>query len=432
MKRLLCLFMGTAILFSGCASSQKAQIGSSEQLEQANEQENTEKVGQPDQDIQSEEEEQSEESDLYKTLLSLGNELSIVRKPSAADYSFINPGKLTELPSGMRQGDLRSSDLSGVDLKDKFEDLINADFDSKTKWPDKLPDGFDPELIMELGKNPGLGVKELHNKGITGKGIGIAIIDHGLLVDHVEYKDQLKLYEEIHCSDEKAQMHGPAVASIAVGKTVGVAPEADLYYIAETHGVYKQGDFEWDLTWLAKSIDRIVEINKILPEGEKIRVISISLGVGGKMNGYEKALTSVEKAREEGIYTVYVDSNPFMGLGRDPLENADDINSYSKGKFWSSNRYPYNNDALLVPMDSRCTASPTGTEDYVFYREGGISWSVPYVAGLYALACQVNPDITPEVFWKEAFNTSETIAINDDQKLGKIVNPIKLIEKIEE
>ena len=31
--------------------------------------------------------------------------------------------------------------------------------------------------------------------------------------------------------DPDAQMHGPAVSSIAVGKTVGVAPEADLYYI---------------------------------------------------------------------------------------------------------------------------------------------------------------------------------------------------------
>lgn len=431
MKRILCLFMGIAILLTGCTSAQTVEIESSEQLEQSEKQESTENLEQSE-EVQTEQQDQSEELDLYKTILSPDNELSIVRKPSLADYSFINPGKMTELPSGMRQGDLRSSNLSELDLKDKFEDLIKADFDSKTKWPEKLPDGFDPQLIMELGKNPGLGVRELHDKGITGKGIGIAIIDQGLLVDHIEYKDQLKLYEEIHCFDGNAQMHGPAVASIAVGKTVGVAPEADLYYIAETHGVFKQGEFEWDLTWLAKSIDRIVEINRILPEGEKIRVISISLGIGGGMNGYEKALTSVEKAKQEGIYTVYVDSNPFKGLGREPLENADDINSYSKGKSWSSNRYPYNNDKLLVPMDSRCTASPTGTDDYVFYREGGISWTVPYAAGLYVLACQVNPDTTPEIFWKEALSTGETVSVNNEDKLGKIVNPAKLIEKIEE
>lgn len=79
---------------------------------------------------------------------------------------------------------------------------------------------------MELGKNPGLEIRELHKLGITGKGIGIGVIDQALLVDHVEYKEQLKLYEEIHSIDENAVMHGPADgASIAVGKSVGVAPK---------------------------------------------------------------------------------------------------------------------------------------------------------------------------------------------------------------
>ncbi|MDF2989213.1 MAG: hypothetical protein K0R50_4723, partial [Eubacterium sp.] len=202
-------------------------------------------------------------------------------------------------------------------------------------------------------------------------------------------------------------------------------PEADLYYIAEIHGIIgEDGNFKWDLTWLAKSIDRVVEVNRMLPKDRKIRVISISLGIGSSLNGYEKALTAIEKAKKEGIYTVYVDSNPYMGLGRDPLKSADDINSYTAGLFWK--KYPYNNTELLIPMDSRCTASPTGQKDYVFYREGGMSWSVPYVAGLYALACQVNPKITPELFWKEAMNTGDY----NTEKLGKIVNPAKLIDNI--
>ncbi len=220
-------------------------------------------------------------------------------------------------------------------------------------------------------------------------------------------------------------MHGPAVASIAVGKSVGVAPEADLYYIAETHGEFSEGEFKWDLTWLAKSIDRIVEVNKTLPKSKKIKVISISLGIGSTMNGYEKAFESIEKAKKEGIYTVYVGSDPFLGLGRNPLKSADDINSYTLGLFLQK-QPGYNNTQVLIPMDSRCTASPTGVNDYVFYRESGMSWSVPYVAGLYALACQVNPDITPETFWKEATKTS---SINKD-KLGKIINPVKLIDSI--
>ncbi len=63
-----------------------------------------------------------------------------------------------------------------------------------------------------------------------------------LLVDHQEYRDRIRLYEEINIDKgTPAQMHGAAVASIAVGKTVGVAPEADLYYIAKFNTDFKEG-----------------------------------------------------------------------------------------------------------------------------------------------------------------------------------------------
>lgn len=158
-----------------------------------------------------------------------------------------------------------------------------------------MPYSFKPKKIMELGKSPGLGIKKLHKTGVTGKGVGIAIIDQALLVDHVEYKDNIKLYEEIHCSDKTAQMHGPTVASIAVGKNTGVAPEADLYYIAETHGTYNDKQFDWDFTWVAKSIDRILGVNKSLPKDNKIRVISISVGWTESQKGYDEVTAAVNR-----------------------------------------------------------------------------------------------------------------------------------------
>lgn len=84
-------------------------------------------------------------------------------------------------------------------------------------------------------------------------------------------------------------------------------------------------------------------------------------------------------------------------------------------------------------MDSRCIAGPTRNEDYVFYRSGGLSWTVPYLAGLYALCCQVNPDITPEQFLAEVMATGDTIPIVKDgqtNQLGTISNPERLIEKL--
>ena len=41
-----------------------------------------------------------------------------------------------------------------------------------------------------------------------------------------------------------------------------------------------------------------------------------------------------------------------------------------------------------------------------------MSWAVPYVAGVYALAVQVDPAITPERFWALAVRTGRTIELN--------------------
>ena len=81
-------------------------------------------------------------------------------------------------------------DLSKLDLSSRYNDLKYAEFNTSTVWPDKskLPKKFKPEKIMEVGKNPGLGLKKLHLQGINGKDVSIAIIDQTLLLSHVEYQ----------------------------------------------------------------------------------------------------------------------------------------------------------------------------------------------------------------------------------------------------
>ena len=60
---------------------------------------------------------------------------------------------------------------------------------------------------MALGKNPGLGVRALHEMGYTGAGVRIAIINQGLNPDYMEYADNLMGYEYVH-SLKGASMHG--------------------------------------------------------------------------------------------------------------------------------------------------------------------------------------------------------------------------------
>lgn len=374
--------------------------------------------------------------------LDLGN--PIKAKPSPATSTGVDikdsfPVYKEDMSVGF-QVDLRCSDLTRFDLSDKEKEILNADFDTKTIWPEKLPEGFDYNKIMELGKNPGLGMRKLHEKGITGKGVGIAVIDGELLVDHAEYKNNLKYYEEIGSAAPCASMHAAAVSSIAAGKNVGVAPDADLYYLCAPNGVF-DGGFEYDFSFVAAAINRVLEINKQLPDENKIRVISISVGWDSSAKGYKKVMDAVDNAKKEGVFVVSSSLDlcygyKFDGLGKDPLSDPDDINSYIPG-LWLRKNYCNNpdnyNNSLFVPMDCRTTASQAGNEEYVYYCCGGWSWSIPYIAGTYALACQVKPDITYDEFWKAALETADSVKFKYKEKeyeIPKILNPQKLIDAV--
>jgi len=375
----------------------------------------------------------------------------ICRHPPPADYS--RNDVLTSMPHYRSslvepfQVDVRSADLSAVNPAElSLTDLFHADFDSRTIWPNPLPESFDPERVMEFGRDPGLNVRRLHAAGVTGDGVAVAIIDQTLLVDHQEYADRVRVYEELDAA-ETAAMHGAAVASIALGKTVGVAPGADLYYIA----ALGQSNSP-----LAEAIDRVVEINRGLPRDSKIRVLSISVALEYTQEDPARVMVAAERAKAEGIFVISSSLRQvyrnwrFHGLGRFPLDDPNDSGSYGPGLFWAQQAYEMQPDLgtesrlegmaltygkpLLIPMDSRCVASPTGTEDYVFYREGGWSWSIPYIAGLYALACQVQPSVTPPKFWAAALDTGDPLVIETksgpETEIGRIVDPVALIERL--
>lgn len=81
-------------------------------------------------------------------------------------------------------------------------------------------------------------------------------------------------------------------------------------------------------------------------------------------------------------------------------------------------------DILGVPAGNRTTASRSGPDDYMFWRQGGMSWTVPYLAGVAAMAFQVDPELklnsVPELWMKTATKTSA----------GLVVNPAAFIEAV--
>lgn len=294
---------------------------------------------------------------------------------------------------------------------------------------------------MDLGKDPGLGLRALHETGITGKGVGIAIIDQTLLVEHREYADRLRLYQEFHsAAQDAASTHGPAVASIALGKAVGVAPEALLYFIADSLG---DGESR-DLTHYAQDADRLIALNETLPEDEKIRVISMSVGWMPDTPGADLLEAAIGRARDAGVAVVCVNSRdpllaPWMGMGREPFGDPNALSSCRPGAFWEESLYSgefrgADGSLLLVPMDQRTTASPAGEAAYTHFAEGGMSWVAPYVAGLYALACQAKPEVTFAEFLAAAQFTARPVSVRTEEggeyPYGKVVDPAALLEAL--
>lgn len=364
---------------------------------------------------------------------------SVCRRPEAA-VSFWE----TDPEADHGLGDLRGADLRDLDLTDREDVLFSADFDTRTQWPDALPEGFDPARLLELGKDPGLGLRALHERGITGKGVGVAIIDQTLLVEHQEYGDRLRLYQEYHtAAQDPASTHGPAVASIALGETVGAAPEALLYFIADDLGTGSEENFVRDLTWYAEDVERLVSLNETLPEDERIRVISMSVGWVPGDRGAEALEEAIAHARAAGIAVVCVNSRdpllPWTGMGRRRYGSYNNRADFLPGVFWEENlysgEYSGKESTLLVPMDRRTTASPAGEDAYAYFAEGGMSWAVPYVAGLYALACQVKPEVTYEEFLSATQATARPVSIWKDEKTeyfyGKAVDPAALLEALD-
>lgn len=371
----------------------------------------------------------------------------VTRHPPA--YALYQ-GQLAAFPVGNPETvaaygiDLRGADLSSLDLRSTSSDLAWVNFDLSTIWPpsERMPPGYNPAEILSTAKNPGLGIRSLQAEGITGRGVGVAVIDQTLLVDHEEYASRLRWYEELPggFAGSVAQMHGPAVASLAVGKTVGVAPEADLYYIQVNSSLTSILFYSHEF---AGAIRRILQINARLPVERKIRVISISTGWLPYLGGYHDMLKAVAQAEAAGIMVVNVGTGTglpedvnLMGLGRPFEADPEDLGSYGPGSWWSANFYrgAYPGRLVLLPMDSRAMAGAAGPSDYWINRTGGSSWLPPYISGLYAMAVQVDPQVTPAAFWSAVLSTGRTIQVEHAGKsyrLGEVIDPVAVIHKLQ-
>jgi len=366
----------------------------------------------------------------------------------------VKPMKYTRsLSERTKEYDFRSLDLSSFAGNYNWDELLDPQtildlsFNSQTKFPTSVAQKFAERLA--LAKNRGLGINALHEKGYTGQGATVAIIDQPLLTSHIEIHDNLIHYEELGKTTDNAEhfetasQHGISVSSILCGKNIGVAPDAKLTYFAVPPNA--------DTDAYIDAISRVIEYNKTLPDDEKIHTVSISYGFPiDKDEKQEVRLHEVIKQANETdmfVITTSLDKThnlPFLGADRDISADLDNPNNYKEPVFIQKKNLPSSNNTnsthtfnsdvsvpptLLVPQDRVTVASPTGDSNYTYYTDGGMSWATPYLAGVYAIAKNTFPNLTPEKFFSAAYTTctSREIAGRD----CCIINAKNLMKSLE-
>ncbi|ADK14424.1 Subtilase family protein [Clostridium ljungdahlii DSM 13528] len=318
---------------------------------------------------------------------------------------------------GFQGKDMSKKDLSQVSL----DVISNISFDKSTKWPQKsnLPAGYDPNKWFDMGKDPGLNLSKIHEKGITGKGISVAVIDKPIRSTHDEFKGRMNYYK-IGIPQTKPHFHGLACASILAGKTCGVASESKLYYFATPDLWIKSADY-------IKAVNKIIEINKSLPKNEKIRIVSVSDDVDKDNKNYSKWQKTLKKANSEGLTVVHADlfnKEKFSLGGCDASKDRNNPLNYKLSKFyWDEKKIDKSN--IMVPLDFKTTADNRSDAAYVYWGEGGVSWAIPYVTGLAALAWQVKPNLTFDQILDKLIETKTTTSEG-----RYIIDPEKFINSI--
>lgn len=281
---------------------------------------------------------------------------------------------------------LENVDASKADLRAEGARLRALPFDTLTRWPsaDKMPAGFDPAALLAAGRNPGLGLRAIHARGIDGRGVDIAIIDQPLEPNHVETAGRLHVAARIDVDGRGAEMHGYAVASIAAGRTVGVAPRAEIYYVAvPTWKLQTDGN-----RCFIEALERLLALNRA--HAAHIRVVGISDGGFASAPQAKEWKALLARAESEGVLVITCDrefTDLSFGLLR-PLPGGD----REKPEGYRLGTY---DGALLAPGDARTFAGSLGPDVYSYSPRGGTSWVAPWLSGLAALGFQTNPALTP-------------------------------------
>ena len=296
--------------------------------------------------------------------------------------------------------------------------------------PDKMPDGFNPTEILEQAKST------VYKPTTTGKGINIAVIDTPLDVDNPEYADNIKFFQgPLSNQNVASNKHSGMVMGHLVGKSTGMAPDANIYYF--TRIPYQ------DRKKLNKEtinvLRNVIKFNREQKPENKIHILSCSWG--GKQKYSPEITVLLNQLEKDGVKIIlcgsdYVKEDTLSGRDFMPCNNPDmtdiqpDVQNAGNELLHALNM-SFNMDKVIgIPTNMRTT--PLESNGWQYRISGGESSSAPYIAGVYACALQGNQLFMTRPNWQQELNDMlKSTAIQTEQG-NYMINPSGIRDQVAE
>jgi len=354
---------------------------------------------------------------------------------SIKDELPIINGAVIEISGGQGLDTLRQLKAMG---------LIIAE-DKKVQVPQEPEAEIQPPTRMEkVAKSYNL--KKLHDQGITGKGVGVAIVDSGVMA-HEDYKDRISLFIDL-TKDQKEEPydehgHGTHIAGIIAGdgkrskgKYVGVAPEANIIGIKVLNH-FGGGYLSAYIRGIQLAVENMDEYN--------IKVLNFSLGLNQNSSyHFDPMAMAVEEAVKAGLTVVVAGGNeghmtgtistPGIAPNAITVGGLDDRAMPTKRVARFSSYGPTRYDNIMKPdviAPGYEIYSTSISNNYI--DRTGTSMSAPIVSGLAAMLYQLKPDLTPDEVKEIIKETAVPLPKEPEYAQGKgEIDPEAAIKKLKE
>jgi serine protease AprX len=266
-------------------------------------------------------------------------------------------------------------------------------------WPDK------PVYALLDVSVPLIRAPQVWEKGFTGRGIKVAVVDTGIDYEHPDFSGRILAYTSFVGGDGKDDHgHGTHVAGIIAGsgeasggKYRGVAPEALLLSakVLRADGSGMMSDVMAGIEWAVE-------------QGAK--VINLSLGSPGPCDGTDALSAMCDAAVKAGVVVCAAAGNdgPSPGTVGSPgcarevitvgaSDDSDQVAPFSSRGPTADGRVKPD---ILFPgvgiVSCRAGGTSMGTPVDDFYTSAsGTSMATPHASGVAALLLQAYPDLSP-------------------------------------